>query len=195
MNRHRANPMETTLETSIHPAELIVYACPTGELAGQVEQFYAASRERFGANSAHAYPPHITLTGFFHDDRGAIPIYVAALAAAREAALPRLTGDAIAVTELATLEEFHGLLITSPWLENLTADFADRAGSPTRRADLRLKSWLHLSLAYGFRTADGPGLAALARAMVDPNAPAGWELRLYERLPGGGWQVHGAWGL
>lgn len=172
------------------PARLILYACPVGELAAQVEAFYAASRERFGPNSAHAYPPHVTLTGFFHDDAAAVPLYAAALAGAAAAARAQPPERPVVVTELATTEEFHGLLIASPWLEALAADFAARAASPSRRDALRLKTWLHLSLAYGFRHHDGPALGELARAMVDPQAPVEWQLRLYERLPDGGWAVH-----
>jgi hypothetical protein len=176
------------------PARLIVYACPLGPLAAQIERFYRVSRERFGRNSAHAYPPHITLTGFFHDEAAAIPLYYAALAAAL-AATPRPRDGAIAVSELAIKEEFHGLLISSPWLETLAAAFAERAASPTRHEALRLKRWLHLSLAYGFGREDGPGLGELARELVDPAAPVSWELRLYEQLPDGEWSTHGAWGL
>lgn len=175
--------------------ELIVYACPTGALAEQIERFYAASRERFGPNSAHAYPPHITLTGFYHDDRAALPLYRAALAAARELALPRRPANPVAITALATATAFHGLLIASPWLEALTAEFAARAASPSRRDALRLKSDLHLSLAYGFRPEHGPALGAMAREMVDHTAPVAWELRLYERRPGDHWEAHAVWAL
>jgi hypothetical protein len=177
------------------PAELIVYACPTGALAEAVARFYAASQARFGPNSAHAYPPHITLTGFFHDDHAAIPIYRAALAAAHAEAMAQRPAQPVTITELALTAEFHGLLIASPWLEALAADFAGRAHSPTRRDALRLKSWLHLSLAYNFRPEHRAALGDLARAMVDPAATVGWELRLYERLPDGGWVIHGAWPL
>lgn len=177
------------------PAELIVYACPTGELEAQALRYYAAARGRFGANSAHAYPPHITLTGFFHDDAAALPGYVAALGAAHAEAMERRPAGAVRVTSMVTEETFHGLLIASPWLEGLAAGFKARAASPTRRDEVRPKANLHLSLAYGFRPADGPGLAELARAMVDPAAPTGWELRLYERAPGGAWAIHGAWPL
>lgn len=183
------------MEQSTEPAALIVYACPTGELARQVEAFYAASRARFGPNSAHAFPPHITLTGFFHDDAATAPRYAAALGAAREKAMARRPAEAVTITRLAATAAFHGLLIHSPWLEALAADFAARAASPTRRDSVRLKSDLHLSLAYGFRPADGPALGELARAMVDPAAPAAWELHLYERRPDGGWVSHASWAL
>jgi ubiquitin-associated SH3 domain-containing protein len=181
------------MERSSTPAELIVYACPSGPLAEAIAAFYAESSKRFGPNSAHAYPPHITLTGFFHDDAAALPIYGEALAAAHATAMRSRPSLPISITELATTVEFHGLLIDSPWLEALAADFAVYAASPTRRDALRLKSWLHLSLAYGFRPEDGPALGELARAMVDPATPVAWELRLYERRPGNDWIVHAAW--
>jgi hypothetical protein len=178
-------------EQMMNAAKLIVYACPTGTLADQIDAFYTVSRERFGPNSAHAYPPHITLTGFFHDDHAAVGLYTAALDAAR-GAQPQ---GVITISELLTTAEFHGLLIASPWLEALTADFAARAHSPTRRDALRVKRNLHLSLAYGFASSDGSALGDLACSMVDPAAPAGWALRLYERRPDATWVVHAEWGL
>lgn len=170
-------------------AKLIVYACPSGSLAEQIAAFYAVSRERFGANSAHAYPPHITLTGFFHDDHTAVEAYTAALGAAC-AAQPQ---GVITISELLLSAEFHGLLIHSPWLEALTADFAARAHSPTRRDALRVKSNLHLSLAYGFAPEHGPALGELARELVDPAAPVDWVLRFYEQRPDASWVVHWEW--
>lgn len=175
--------------------KLIVYACPTGPLAEQVAAYYGESRARFGPNSAHAYPPHITLTGFFHDAAEAIPAYVAALEAAHARAMADQPPAPVVIRELHHHAEFHGLLIESPWLEALTAAFAAVADSPTRRDPIRLKSWLHLSLAYGFRTEDGPALGALAAQMVQITAPVGWELRLYERQGEEGWVCHINYGL
>jgi ubiquitin-associated SH3 domain-containing protein len=182
------------MEQQSAPVELIVYACPVGELERQALAFYDASRARFGANSAHAYPPHITLTGFFHDLAAAIPGYVAALSDAL-LARPRRPPDGVVVRELARTAAFHGLLIDSPWLEQLAAAFAARAASPTGLDVIRVKRDLHLSLAYGFRPEDGPALGALARELVDPAAPASWELRLYERTARGDWRIHAAWPL
>lgn len=175
--------------------KLIVYACPTGPLAEQAAAFYRESLARFGPNSAHAYPPHITLTGFFHDDAAAIPAYVAALGAAHARAVADRPPAPVVIRELHRHDTFHGLLIDSPWLEALAADFAALAHSPSRRDPIRLKGGLHLSLAYGFRPADGPALGALAADMVQITAPVGWELRFYERQGEDGWVCHGAWGL
>jgi hypothetical protein len=176
-------------------AELIVYACPTGPLASALTRYFSQSRQRCGANAAHRFPPHITLTGFFHDDEVAIPIYTAALAEALERAKPSRSVRPITITRLLLREDFHGLLIESPWLEALTADFAASVVSPTRRDDIRLKSWLHLSLAYEFPPARHNALAALANEHIDIATPVEWELRFYQRLPGDEWRNHGDWVL
>ncbi len=177
------------------PRKLIIYACPTGPLAEQIAAFYGASRERFGRNSAHAYPAHITLTGFFHDDAVAIPRYIAALETAHARAMASRPPFPVQIREVAFLDTFHGLLIESPWLEALTADVAATMDSPTRRDTLRVKSDLHLSLAYDFRSGDGPALADMATSMLDITAPVAWNLCLYERLPDGGWVRHARWEL
>lgn len=174
-------------------SKLIVYACPTGPLANQIDAYYTRSQELYGRNAAHAYPPHCTLTGFFHDDADSIPRYAAALAAALERARPMQPAPAVTITRLELHEHFHGLVLESPWLINLTADFAATADSPTRRDDLRLKDWLHLSLAYAFPPEQHTPLARLAGDLVDISAPVGWELRLYEQLPAGGWNCHAHW--
>ncbi|NJM06377.1 hypothetical protein HC891_09575 [Candidatus Gracilibacteria bacterium] len=101
----------------------------------------------------------------------------------------------VQITRLLLREDFHGLLIESPWLEALTADFAARVLSPTRRDEIRLKSWLHLSLAYEFLPARHAALAALANEYVDIAQPVEWELRFYQRLPGDEWRTHGDWTL
>jgi ubiquitin-associated SH3 domain-containing protein len=177
------------------PSELIVYACPTGALASLLDGYFTRSRELCGPNAAHSYPPHCTLTGFFHDDSEALPTYVAALAAALEEVRSARPAPPVTITDLALHEQFHGLLLESPWLKGLTANFADRAASPTRRDSLRLKDWLHLSLAYEFPPARGPELARLAVELVDLHAPVGWELRLYQRHPDKSWTCHASWPL
>lgn len=172
--------------------ELIVYACPTGELAGQLEAYYTRARTAFGANAAHRYSPHITLTGFFHDTVASIPIYVNALA---EALAVAPQPPMVAITGLMFEPHFHGLLIESPWLKNLTQAFAWLAQSPTRADAIRLKDWLHLSLAYKFQPEHAAPLKAVAREMVDISAPVVWELRFYERFGQDEWRRHAAWSL
>jgi ubiquitin-associated SH3 domain-containing protein len=172
--------------------DLIVYACPTGELAAQLNAFFARSRAEIGPNAAHRYPPHITLTGFFHDTVHSIPTYIHALNITLSAAP---CPAAIHLNGVMFEPHFYGLLIESPWLRNLTQAFSYLANSPTRADAIRLKDWLHLSLAYEFQPEQAASLQAMARAMVDIIAPVGWELCLYERFGRDEWRCHASWPL
>ena len=180
--------------TSAH-AEYIVYACPVGPLATQIARYMEASRDACGPNAAHRYLPHCTLIGFFHDEPGAAGRYVAALAQALQCALPSQPPQALRVVGLELSPDFHGLLLDGPWLKELVADFAQRALSTTRRDALRLKGWLHLSLAYEFPPEHHETLAGLARDLVDATADVRWQLRLYERHADGTWTCHAGWWL
>lgn len=177
------------------PCEWIIYACPFGELADQIDRYYAASLAASGANAAHRYMPHCSLTGFFHDDRESAATYIEALDAALRRARPTQPHPVLVITEMMLDPKFHGLLLSSPWLQALIADFARAAHSPTRRDELRLKDWLHLSLAYAFPPDHHTRLATLAREIVDMAAPVSWELRFYERHADGGWACHARWPL
>lgn len=176
--------------------ELIVYACPTGLLAEQLDAYFDAALARCGPNTAHAYMAHCTLTGFFHDQPAAVGWYTEHLAAAlRDHQATRPT-PAVRVVGTRFSTKFHGLLLDSPWIKQLSADFARRASaSPTRSDAIRLKDWLHLSLAYGFAPEHHQQLVALADQLVDPSAAVAWELRLYERLSNATWKLHGFWVL
>jgi hypothetical protein len=178
---------------SDQPSTWIVYACPLGELAEQIERYYAASLAACGANAAHSYMAHCSVTGFFHDDRDTVATYIEALDAAVRRARPTQPLPALSISGIALDPQFHGLLLSSPWLQTLIADFAHTAPSATRRDALRLKDWLHLSLAYVFPPHQHATLAALAREMVDISAPISWELRFYERHADGAWTCHARW--
>ncbi|MCG8350097.1 MAG: hypothetical protein MI924_20210 [Chloroflexales bacterium] len=171
-------------------SKLIVYACPTGQLADQIAAYYARSHAECGPNAAHAYPPHCTLTGFFHDDVESIPRYKNALAAALQRAKPQQPTPVITISDLVIDERFLYLQLDSPWLIALITDFAATVDSPSRRDPLRLKDWLHLSLAYEFPPSQYPSLAQLARELVDISASVGWQLRLYERYADADWTCH-----
>jgi len=181
--------------TNDQPGTWIVYACPLGELADQIERYYAASLAACGANAAHSYMPHCSLTGFFHDGRDSAATYIEALDTALRRARPTQPQPALTITEMVLDPRFHGLLLSSPWLQTLIADFAHMAHSPTRRDALRLKDWLHLSLAYAFPPQQHTALAALASELVDINAPVSWELCFYERHTAGAWTCHACWQL
>ena len=174
-------------------AELILYACPRGALADQVDAYMRRAAQRFGRNAAHAFPPHITLTGFFHDIAEAVPHYVECCAEVIDHPVEALSPKINVVGSLFR-PDFHGLLIESSWAQQVVAEFATRAtASRTRTDDIRPKDRLHLSLAYEFAAEDHEGLKALATELVDPRADVAWEVRLYERRPARQWKQHAAW--
>jgi ubiquitin-associated SH3 domain-containing protein len=175
--------------------EYIVYACPLGRLARQLATYYVESRAVCGPNAAHQYMPHCSLTGFFHDELASIPAYTLALDAAVCQARPTRPDLVLQFSGLLLSETFHGLLIESPWLKGLATDFAASAPSATRRDDIRLKSWLHLSLAYEFPREQHHHLATLAHDLVEIDAPVSWELRFYERHLDLSWTCHAYWTL
>jgi hypothetical protein len=166
-------------------AELILYTVPTGPLAEAIDAFFAEVATR--PTKAQAFPPHCTLTGFFHDDAEAIRRYVAAA--------ERVARPICVDVELRATTEWIGLELRSPALQQVTLDFADAVASvETRRDAIRPKDWLHLSLAYGHDDGETSHLTHLATKLVDPAADVDWELRLYERR-NGDWITHGSWSL
>ena len=168
-------------------AELILYACPVGPLADAIEAYWGEVVTSIGPNAAHDYMPHVTLTGFFDDVPEAIHGHVEAMRTVLQDDPP--PADAVVVTGALYQTDFHLLTVESTWCRSVARRLHETS------ALVRLKDRLHVSLAYGFPLADGATLARLGRAMVDPTLPAVWDLRFYERLPAGGWLLHGAWPL
>jgi ubiquitin-associated SH3 domain-containing protein len=160
-------------------SELIVYATPRGPLAAAVDGYLDAARREAGPNLAHGYPPHCTLTGFFHDEPSSVPTYVAALVAALES-VP-VADRSVLVVGLEIGPDWHGLTLDAPSLEAVIASFVPLAVSPSRADALRPKTDLHVSLAYGFAEDAAPGLAHLARTTVDPWLDVSWDIGLWER--------------
>lgn len=154
--------------------ELILYATPTGPLAQACAKYFSD----VAPTTAQAYPPHVTLTGFFHRRDPAAAVDAAS---SIDAVPPR----SVEVRGLICNDDWIGLEIGSVWLESVTASFAERTPPAVGEDDIRCKDWLHLSLAYGI--ADLAAHAARARAGIDPAAGVGWEVALWERLDGDRW--------
>lgn len=177
-------------------SEFILYACPVGPLAQQIERYFEKSRDRCGPNAAHAYMPHCTLTGFFRDEMSAIATYTQALNAIFSTPSPPLFTEAIHLKPLAFSHRWHGIPIASDQLIQIATAFVAAACSPTRTESIRLKLDLHLSLAYQFDPACERVLKQLATSLIDSSAPVGWELRFYERCTESGrtsnrrWRCH-----
>lgn len=166
-------------------SELILYAVPRGELGAQLDACWAAVR-----TEAQRYPPHCTLTGFFHDGD------VARYAEAAGAVVAPCAARVVSLREGDLDGRWIGLELDAPDLRALTDRFATAVAAPQTRTDaIRVKEWLHVSIAYGHDGAEHGLLLDRARSIVDPGAAAEWELRLYERLPGDEWDVRGRWPL
>ena len=173
-------------------SQFIVYACPTGELNSQITTYLTRSRTLYGANKAHKYMPHCTLTGFFTDELSSIPDYLQALDQAYLAATNNLSLN-IKIKQLNFSNNWHGLELQAEEIKQLIANFAKLATSSTRPEALRLKDWLHLSLAYGFEAKDEQNLTDLARKIINPQAKVNWELRFYQKNPDWTWKCWQTW--
>ncbi|MEO1376377.1 MAG: hypothetical protein AAFW70_19145, partial [Cyanobacteria bacterium J06635_10] len=176
-------------------SKFIVYACPVGELATQLELYFQTSEVECGKNTAHKYMPHCTLTGFFEDELTAIPIYIEALDDALKNSLSKYSKPLINILSMTFKSEWHGLELHSPTLKRIIADFAKTVNSPTRHGELRLKDWLHLSLAYEFRAKQKDSLKIIAEKIINTQASVQWELRFYQLHSDWTWTCHKSWML
>jgi hypothetical protein len=174
-------------------AEFILYACPIGPLADAIQAYWRKVASTVGPNAAHDYMPHVTLTGFFHDERHAAGVYVDVLdRLLMDQPLPAV----VTVTGALFDAGFHLLTVESTWCRAIARAFQDACPpSPPRAVVIRLKEQLHVSLAYGFPAHQAAALERLGRDMVDPASRATWELRFYERVAAGEWLLHGCWPL
>ncbi|GAB4542877.1 MAG: hypothetical protein Tsb0014_36000 [Pleurocapsa sp.] len=180
---------------SIINYQFIVYACPVGELNEQLEAYLQKSLNLCGKNTAHNYMPHCTLTGFFSDRSNSVPIYLQALDQAYfEAKNNNLFLD-IKIKQLTFNENWHGLEVQANGLKQLIANFAELEKSPSREEELRLKDWLHLSLAYDFNLEHEEQLKQLATENIDIKTNVNWELRFYQKNPDWTWKCWQSWEL
>lgn len=170
--------------------KFVVYACPIGELADQLASYFSKSRLSCGSNTAHQYMPHCTLTGFFEDATSSVPQYTRALERSLKRYRRSQPDPPLTVIDLEFRPNWHGLRLSSEWLNELILDFVCTATSPARKSPLRPKSWLHLSLAYGFAADQADILQSLARETVFPQSPVEWELRFYQQHPNLTWTCH-----
>ena len=90
------------------------------------------------------------------------------------------------VTELSTLDTWHGLEIESPALLALADGFAARASAATRAREISRQDRLRLTLAADFDVANHDALSELAHRIVDPGLTAEWQVGLWQSS-GGAW--------
>jgi len=175
------------------PCQFIIYACPLGELGHQLESYFQITLANCGANAAHKYMPHCTLTGFFVDELRAVPLYLQTLGLVLTQTLQTCAQPAVTINQISFQPNWHGLEIQSPWLKQLIANFASTVSSATLQETIRLKDWLHLSLAYEFDPEQHDTLIKVAQETINLQASVQWELRFYQRHPDWSWTCHRAW--
>lgn len=161
--------------------ELIFYATPTGALAEECRAYFEWAECR--PTTAQTYPPHVTLTGFFHrTDEGVGRAVNDVEGVLRRHGHP--PEGSVTVEELRIDTNWVGLVVTSDWLIDVTADLVGHHAVGPGDDALRPKDWLHLSLAYGV---DDLRPHAARAGSFDASADGGWELGLYERRHDGSW--------
>lgn len=175
--------------------QLIVYACPLGPLAEQIEIYFNKSRSLCGPNKAHGYMPHCSLTGFFYDDPAQAQHYVERLEDCYQRYWSGSSRNRIGVKGMEFKPDWHGLLLDAPILKRMMQQFAQSSATPTCQEKIRPKSWLHLSLAYGFHGNQSKRLESLAQALIQPEREVNWQLRFYRREQGNGWLCYHQWEL
>lgn len=160
-------------------AELILYATPVGPLADALTEAFERISE-VSPTTAQTYPPHCTLTGFFHRDPSATARIAGEVARSANAT----TTGPVEVTALHRGADWIGLELQSSWLLDVTAHFVRTHRLDPGDDELRPKDWLHLSIAYGV-----DDLAAADRALgdIDLSLSVFWEVGLWQRHPGGSW--------
>ncbi len=80
-------------------------------------------------------------------------------------------------------------------LKVLMTNFAQTKTLLNYQEKLRLKNWLHLSLAYDFNPEDEAELKKLAMVMVNLKANVNWELRFYQKNLDWSWKCLQSWQL
>ena len=167
--------------------ELILYATPTGVLADACERYFAEATA-LGATTAQTYPPHCTLTGFFRRSPDRISVVADEV---REVigADPAVPDGEVRIVQLLQTDEWIGLELSSPWLEDLTRRFADVHAVKPGEDALRPKDWLHLSLAYGVDDLT-PYRSLTDRCGLTSTLTGSWEVALWERHSFSRWHRH-----
>lgn len=86
--------------------------------------------------------------------------------------------------------KLHHLNVEASSWEDLAKRFAKSAAAAVPGTEIRTKTRLHVSLAYGFPHRFDFELRALAKSVIDPGSPVSWSLDLYERTATGRWVLH-----
>lgn len=173
--------------------KLIIYACPVGELAEQINLYFQESQEMCGENPAHHYMPHCSLTGFFQADRDGIDHYRKTLDDVYHQSQD-LSLD-IKIVQMMFKPNWHGLELEALGLKQLMKNYVEIMHRQPIPEKIRLKEWLHVSFAYQFPSQDHDPLKQLAEKRINPQAATVWELRFYQKHLNNHWTCLQSWPL
>jgi hypothetical protein len=163
------------------PKKYIIYVCPTGDLANQLSTYFTRSYEVCGPNSAHKYMPHCSLTGFFEFEDKDLDRWTTTIENVLSSMIPSMPGPPVHIMDMVFRKKIHCLELDSAWLRTLISKMISTASSHGIARNVKSKSWLHLSLAYGFREKDAHKLKHLAVDTICPRSSVEWNLRFYSR--------------
>jgi ubiquitin-associated SH3 domain-containing protein len=164
---------------------VILYATPTGALA-QLCAAYFEDAAAAGGTTAQDYPPHCTLTGFFHRT-GTRVEEVADEVRNLLSSTGQPPPGSVEVQGPVRRDSWLGLELRSACLRRITADFVDHHHLDRGDDRLRPKDWLHVSLAYGVVDLD-PYVDLAGRFDFAGVVDEPWEVGLWERTADGSWR-------
>ncbi|EFN88717.1 protein UBASH3A homolog [Harpegnathos saltator] len=171
-----AHVRDPTLDSDTQ-RQYVLYACPIGPLAKQLELFWSESKE-LGWNGAHNFIPHITLVSFFK----ASDELTEELANILEDVVYQDRLHEHIELETYVSPNFMGFFvkdINAEWLKNIAIRYVNKVAPLGIIAEPQVTP-LHLTLAYQFPSNLFQSLSS-AVEKLGPNTPANWELRLYSR--------------
>ncbi|KAH0566666.1 protein UBASH3A homolog [Cotesia glomerata] len=169
-----------------NPREFILYACPTGQLADNLNKFWEDSK-LLEWNKAHDYMPHITLLRFFKvPDKNSEQV-----SKALETLLePSDCMDRVELEPYVS-PNFIGLFINekqASFFESAVSKFIKKLSNIGITAEADTKS-MHVSLAYEFSSQHFQALRSMIEKLIPSSS--NWELKLYSRDPRfRAWRVH-----
>lgn len=165
---------------------LILYAIPHGELGRQLREYFRVSQAEC-RNRAHEYFPHCSLTGFFRPINR-LQAYVDAFQACTDQAEMDVIEPTVRGFKFSP--QLHQLKVEAPSWEHVAKRFAKAIAATASDSEIRTKTGLHVSLAYGFPNRCDLKLRSLAKAVINPCSPVTWSFDLYERTATGFWVRH-----
>ncbi|GAU88894.1 hypothetical protein RvY_01512 [Ramazzottius varieornatus] len=171
--------------------EYVVYLCPAGVLAGNIQDFRAKSADLCGKNGAFRHMPHVTICPAFRVDAASVPVIIRAMDHAHRSleerdGLPQKVRVDLHGSER---EPFVGLFVdensdkAAKEFLRVLLDQAHSLIAPDREAPVVLSTKrYHLTLAHSFPPEQRQAIMKLAQSIPLKNR-AGWYFLLLSRDP------------